>query len=147
MKLFYKELFEFSHDMNQKVIDALIRHPDNVSEKSVKLISHILSAQNIWNSRINKQAEAYTVWQVHSLGHLKNIDVLNYEKSCHIADNVDLDKTISYVNSKGQAYNNSVKDILFHVINHSTYHRAQIASDFKQNGSDPLITDYIFYKR
>ena len=50
-------------------------------------------------------------------------------------------------NSKGETFSNKIKDILFHIINHSTYHRAQIATDLKQNGIEPINTDYIFYKR
>lgn len=29
----------------------------------------------------------------------------------------------------------------------ATYHRGQIATDFKNTGLQPLVTDYIFYKR
>ena len=72
---------------------------------------------------------------------------MNYEHSLHILDKFDLTATMSYTNSKGQTFSNSIRDILFHVINHSTYHRAQIATEFKQNGLEPLVTDYIFYKR
>ncbi|QLH28398.1 MAG: hypothetical protein HWD63_02710 [Candidatus Parvibacillus calidus] len=39
-----------------------------------------------------------------------------------------------------------MKDIIFHIINHSTYHRGQIAMEFRQSGLEPLNTDYIFYK-
>lgn len=58
-----------------------------------------------------------------------------------------LKKKISYKNSRGERFENSVRDILFHVINHSTYHRGQIATDCKLHGMTPLATDYIFYKR
>ena len=37
--------------------------------------------------------------------------------------------------------------MLFHFVNHSTYHRGQIASNLKEHGIEPLVTDYIFYKR
>jgi uncharacterized damage-inducible protein DinB len=63
-----------------------------------------------------------------------------------ILDEFELDRKIRYANSKGQPFNNSVRDMLFQVINHSTYHRAQIATEFKNNGLDPLLTDYIYYK-
>jgi uncharacterized damage-inducible protein DinB len=37
--------------------------------------------------------------------------------------------------------------MLFHIVNHSTNHRGQIAVDFKSNGITPLGLDYIHYKR
>lgn len=54
---------------------------------------------------------------------------------------------IGYKTSKGDAFQNTVKDILFHIINHSTYHRGQIAANCKEYGIEPLMSDYIFYKR
>ena len=33
------------------------------------------------------------------------------------------------------------------VINHSTYHRAQIAQKVKALGGKPAVTDYIVYQR
>ncbi|MCH7396746.1 hypothetical protein MM236_02050 [Belliella sp. DSM 107340] len=62
-------------------------------------------------------------------------------------DKFDFNITADYSNSKGQKYSSSVRDILFHIINHSTYHRSQIASELKNQGIEPLITDYIFFKR
>jgi uncharacterized damage-inducible protein DinB len=44
-------------------------------------------------------------------------------------------------------FSNTIKDILFHMINHSTHHRAQIAMDMRNNKLEPLPLDYIFYKR
>lgn len=147
MELSYEELFEYNHRMNQKVIAEFSEHPDKVSERAIKLISHILNAQNIWNNRIDKQEEPYSVWQVHSLAHLKEIDLKNYTRTLEILKTADFSRVVEYVNSQGHAYRNTVKDILFHAVNHSTYHRAQIAMEFRQNGLDPLNTDYIAYKR
>jgi uncharacterized damage-inducible protein DinB len=87
------------------------------------------------------------VWELHSVQEFQNIDKVNYEQTLEILDKFDLNETIHYSNSKGQAFSNSIRDILFHVINHSTYHRGQIATDFKHSGIEPLATDYIFYKR
>lgn len=147
MKQFFKELFEYSHHFNQKLGDVFNDNPDKTSEKAIKLYNHILNAHQIWNNRIEPKQTAFGVWEIHNVQNLKNIDEKNYEHSLFIIDKFDLNDTVNYTNTKGQTFSNSIRDILFHVINHSTYHRGQIATDFKQNGLDPLITDYIFYKR
>jgi uncharacterized damage-inducible protein DinB len=59
----------------------------------------------------------------------------------------NLEKRIEYKNTKGEVFVNNMKDILMHVINHSTYHRAQIAQLIRQNGGEPAKTDYIVYQR
>ncbi len=144
MKTFFKELFEYGYHFNQKLGDAFITNPDRISEKSVKLYNHILNAHQIWNNRIEPKQPALGVWEIHPIQNCKDIDKINYENSLLILDKFDLNDTINYTNTKGR---NSIRDILFHIVNHSTYHRGQIATEFKQNGIDPLVTDYIFHKR
>ncbi|RZK70266.1 MAG: damage-inducible protein DinB [Pedobacter sp.] len=147
MKSFFNELFEYSHYFNQKLGDAFIDNADKVSEKAIKLYSHILNAHQIWNNRINPKQALFGVWEIHPIQNCKHIDRDNLENSLVLLDKFDLNETINYTNTKGEAFTNDTKTIIFHMINHSTYHRGQIASEFKQNGLDPLVTDYIFYKR
>lgn len=42
MKTFLKELFEYSHLTNQKLIDSFDENQDKIPEQSVKLLNHIL---------------------------------------------------------------------------------------------------------
>ena len=48
---------------------------------------------------------------------------------------------------KGNLFENKIDDILFHIINHSTYHRGQIMMLFRESGLEPIFSDYIFHKR
>ena len=147
MKQFFKELFEYGYHFNQKLGDVFNESPDKISERAIKLYNHILNAHQIWNNRIEPEQLVFGVWEIHNAQDLKSIDQTNYQHTLQILDKFDLSEMINYANSKGKTYSNSIRDILFHIINHSTYHRGQIATDFKQYGLDPLVTDYIFYKR
>jgi uncharacterized damage-inducible protein DinB len=49
-------------------------------------------------------------------------------------------------NYYGENFSRPVKDIIFHYCNHSTYHRAQIATELKINNITPPATDFIHYK-
>jgi uncharacterized damage-inducible protein DinB len=40
-----------------------------------------------------------------------------------------------------------VEQIMIHLVNHSSYHRGQIAMLLRQNGFEPVNTDYITYDR
>ncbi|MBI3466927.1 MAG: hypothetical protein HY000_28265 [Planctomycetes bacterium] len=44
-------------------------------------------------------------------------------------------------------YRNTVCDILIHVVNHSSYHRGQLAILLGQEEKTPPVTDYIAYLR
>lgn len=144
---FFKELFEYTFHFNKKVIDVLLNDPINFPAKSLELLNHTINTQEVWNERIYELPVTLSAWQIRDTELLNNINIMNYEMSLKIVDNVDFEKSIDYKNSRGEAYTNTVRDILFHLVNHSTYHRAQIATDFKVNGLTPLVTDYIFYKR
>lgn len=147
MKPFFKELFQYSFTMNQQLIEELKHNEAHFSEKALELLNHIINAQQIWNSRIKSVPEPTKVWELHPSVQLETINKNNYQQSLAILDEMELDHNIHYKNSRGQEFTNTVRDILFHVINHSTYHRAQIATEMKQAGLKPLTTDYIFYKR
>ncbi len=147
MKIFFKELFEYTHHFNQKLADAIIENADQTSERSIELFNHIINAQQIWNSRVARDPNVFGAWEIHELKSLKKLDSNNFENSLKLLKKKDFDAKIEYANSRGQVYNNSVKDIFFHIINHSTHHRGQIIVDMKQNGTVPFSSDYIFYKR
>jgi uncharacterized damage-inducible protein DinB len=83
---------------------------------------------------------------MHQIEDLQEIDTKNYEDSILVVDQFELGQTIQYSTKTGQIFNNNVRDILFQVINHSTYHRGQIATEFRQSGLEPLLTGYIYYK-
>jgi len=147
MKQFLKELFEYGYHFNQKLGDVFNESPDKTSDKAIKFYNHILNAHQIWNNRIEAKQPTYGVWKIHETRDLKRVDKSNYKLTLQIIDKIDLSGTINYTNSKGHTFSNSIQDILFHIINHSTYHRGQIATEFRNNGLEPLVTDYIFYKR
>ncbi len=146
MKQFFKELFQYNNHFNQQVISVLQDNPGRASEKCIKLLSHVLNAHQIWNCKFQPGQLPYGPWDIHPIADLKEIDKTNFENSIVILDQFDLNQIIQYTTRKGQSFNNSAQDILFQVINHSTYHRGQIATEFRQSGLEPLLTDYIYYK-
>src|SRR5437870_2674647 len=119
-KPFFLGLFEYNSFMNQQLAEMFAAKTD-LPERSIKLFWHILNSHHIWNCRINGQVSDFTVWQSHPGSDLKFIDRTNFEISGIILDNTAMDKTIRYASSQGDNYTNKVEDILFHVINHSTY--------------------------
>jgi len=146
MTTFFKELFEYSNQMNQSLIAKLIEQGDRASDKAIQLQNHIINAHQIWNSRV-LSVPPFGVLDIHSLEELQTLDNENYGQTLKIIDSIDLAQSFEYSNTKGQTFTNSLRDILFHVVNHSTHHRAQIATELKANGIAPLVTDYIVYKR
>lgn len=108
----------------------------------------MLNAHHLWNARIIGKEPQYDVWQVHQVKDWADIHYENQRASFEITSNADdFEKRIDYDNSEGRLFTNTLQDILFHIINHSTHHRGQIATDFRANGLTPEALDYVFYKR
>lgn len=137
-----KDLFEYNNDCNVRLLDLLLANPNQLTEKSISLINHLINSHEIWNARILYFPHA-GVWDIRPLEQLPSIHQNNHFNTLEILSKIDLQQEVSYSNSKGETFSNTVKDILYHVINHSTYHRAQIASDLKLHNIAPINTDYI----
>lgn len=147
MKGFFNQLFDYNFYCNKKLIEECAKL-NVVPEKSTLLFSHVLNAHHIWNARILGNAPEYQVFQLQAIKDWADIHYGNQRNSFEIVTNADdFEKRIDYENSEGRLYTNTLQDMLFHIINHSTYHRAQIATDFRNNGLQPLVLDYTYFKR
>lgn len=147
MKVFFNQLFDYNFFCNKKFIEEC-NSLKKVPEKSETLFSHILNAHHIWNARILGKPASFEVWQDQPRQDWGDIHYENQRSSFEIITNTDdFDKRIDYENSEGRLFTNTIQDMLFHIINHSTHHRGQISMDLRNHKLEPLAMDYIFYKR
>lgn len=146
MKDLFKDIFEYHHHFNQLLIEQVALHEAALPQRTYPLLCHILNACQIWNSRI-LGLPGLGIQQMHSFSGCKQLDDANFRDVLSILEHCDPGKIIQYNNSAGKGFSNYTRDILFHAANHATHHKGQIISDFRLSGIEPLITDYIFYKR
>ena len=148
MKDYFKELLEYSNFYNLKIIRKMNDGDLHfmVPERAISLLSHTLNAQKIWNDRIQGKTDTVQVWKDYNIEELESVENKNFQETLEILENEDLERIVQYKNSKGESYQNSIKDILFHIVNHSTYHRGQIATEFRKQKIDPIVSDFVYYK-
>lgn len=146
MQTYFVKLFQYSHDINIRLMECVKRGP---SPYALRLISHILSANAIWHHRLVHKPFHMEVWdEPIALEDMEDLTTeyhqkyLRFLESCH-----NFLAPVSYVNTKGEAHTAIVEDILTHVLHHATHHRSQIISDLRSLGIEPPISDYIFYSR
>lgn len=136
---------------NNWATTSLLRHlaeQSAVPENTLILMQHIINAESIWTSRISSEKPTVGVWEAHTLEECAEIHKQSSEKLSQLLKaEQGLNTQISYVTSKGDPYTDNMHDILIHVFNHATYHRAQIAKDLRNNGLEPINTDYIQFMR
>jgi Uncharacterized protein conserved in bacteria len=147
MKGFLQQLFDYNFYCNKKIIQQC-KTLDTVPESCERLFSHVLNAHHIWNHRLMGIRNTYTVWEMHKIDKWDDIHYENQRTSFEIISNTDnFEKRVGYENSEGRTFANETKDILFHIINHSTHHRAQIMMELRNAGVVPEPLDYVHYKR
>ena len=115
---------------------------------ALKLLQHIVNAESIWMSRVAGEKQVVGVWETLPLHDCRSLHQSSVQKlQTVLNNNQDLEQVISYVNTSGDAFSDTMHDIIVHVLNHSTYHRAQIAKEMRMHNIDPINTDYITYVR
>lgn len=144
-----QKLAAYNNWANSKLLKYFKLLNNQVPAESLQLFSHVLNAQIIRLCRIQSVPAQVTVWQIHTLAEMPafcNSTSVRLEELVQLELN-QLKETIPYTNPQGEAFTSSLHDILIHILNHGTYHRAQIARDLRQNNLTPPNTDYINFVR
>jgi len=124
-----------------------------------KTILHIWDAELVWFKRL--QGESLTDWPSKSFEGDRETLIAGWIDNCiALKEYVEskgedyLSTTISYKTMSGKPYSNTVEEMLFHVVNHGTFHRGQIITMLRANGVTKLAeteelssTDLITYLR
>ncbi|MDG1571326.1 DinB family protein [Robiginitalea sp. M366] len=147
MKAFFQQLFDYNFYANKQLMEVH-SGAGAVPEGFTSLFSHVLNAHHIWNARIAEEPPRYDAWFEQDPAGWADLHYENQRNSFEILTQAThFDRRISYENSEGRQFSNSLQDILFHMINHGTHHRAQILALLRGAGIQPPVLDYIHYKR
>jgi uncharacterized damage-inducible protein DinB len=118
--------------------------------KALELLSHILGAEEVWLSRLERRKAGTAVWpalSVEGCAKLAETNRQGFDAYLARLGEGDLDRTVAYVNSAGRSFESSAWDILLHVAMHGSYHRGQVMLLLRTSGREPEATDYIAFVR
>jgi len=148
MKKYFLKLYQFNAWANQRVIKTLADQKVN-HEKIISVMGHIAAAEMLWLHRVKGLPKPdVKLWSDYSLEVLSvmlkkaDTDWLDY-----IQNTESFDRELKYTNYTGDPFTNNVESIIIHTANHASYHRAQVAMLLRQNGFEPVNTDFITYDR
>ena len=146
----FATLFRYNRWASDRVFDTM-QSAENVPERAVELFSHLLRAQDVWYGRVAGTDHAdLDFWATDSLpacADRLDDSTRRWQAVLDERAHDNLDQPIAYENSKGTLFETPLRDILTHVVNHGTHHRAQIALVLREADISPPATDYIFYLR
>lgn len=164
LKAHFTRLFDYERKCSPLVMSSLRASRAKIEEvglaaleapheRAVEIFCHMQAARRLWLSRIRPDLTAFPsdgvfpVWPVEQVEkEAQEVDEL-WERYVSELSGTDLARPVRYSSTEGVAYISTLSDILTHVINHSSYHRGQIASLVAKTGVRPAVTDFIALTR
>ncbi len=145
---YLRELFIYNDWANRRIVAALKSSP---SEKARKIFAHLLITEKEYFERLyDKDSTGFDFWQDLSLEDCANLtkeNAENYERILERFDDEGLGQVAKYKTSEGVAYQNTFRELLTHVLFHSSIHRGNIILKIREENYAPPKIDYIIYLR
>jgi len=147
MKAHFLKLSAYNTWANQRLLASLTLQ--NASEECFAKFSHIQLAEKVWLSRLGgNPLVGVNIFEALPVDILNDLMTANNEKWPMVISGIeDFESTVDYKMLNGTETKSSISDILTHVFNHGTYHRAQIAILMRQAAKLPESTDFISFSR
>ncbi len=144
-----EQLWLYNNWANNLLFKAYEGYGERMPASCLRLLSHIVNTQSHWLNRVRGEKQTVGVWDEHDLEGCKRLheETAQEIKAVMEVHAAEMQVKIGYANTKGLVFQNTLSDILLHVFNHGTYHRAQIAQEMRESGLDPINTDYINFVR
>lgn len=153
-----QELCRYNEWANGRVFESVSALTDEefgrdlrCSHRSVRdTLAHIVWAEWIWLRRW-KGTSPQIVFQGADFPHCTDLRARWVEVAIEQRAFVDavtaesLAAVVPYVNLRGETWRYPLWREMWHVVNHSTYHRGQVAAMLRQLGERPVATDFLVF--
>jgi len=141
----FPRLFGYDAWANRESIAAL---PETPSQRALAILGHLAGSQRTWLSRLTGRASPLVVWPSLTRDQCAaELAADAREWNAYLGTSPDLAARLRYTTAKGEPAENSIEEVLTHVLMHSAYHRGQLAMLTRDNGDTPATTDFIFAAR
>jgi uncharacterized damage-inducible protein DinB len=147
----FRELFAYNLWANRHVLESLASAPTR-STRAVRAFAHLLLAEEMWLLRLRVTVDntGFDFWQFQTIEQCRVLFERTESSYAELMRDLTeelLDSYATYKNTRGVEYTTQCRDLLRHVLFHSTYHRGQIAMALRADGGTPVNTDYIGFVR
>lgn len=153
-----RSLFEYNEWANARIFDSLsalseeqfTRKLDSSFSSIRDTIAHFVFAEWAWLQRwkgVNPSGPPPGHADAGLDTLRKTFEEVHAERDAFLAgiSEEQLGEVMSYRNIKGEEQHRRLGDLCRHVVNHSSYHRGQVATLLRQVGGTPPATDFVLY--
>lgn len=146
IKEFFLDKFEYDLRSNERWVKTMLEHENELPQSVIKSFSHIINVHHIWISRILEQPIESNSWETLPIDYWIKLVQENYLKTEDCLEKNEFDGKIEFTSEEGVPLEKDIIDILYHILNHSNYHRGQISLELKNAGIQPPVFNFISYK-
>lgn len=143
-----RELYAYNDWANRRTVAAL---KANRSEKSCRILAHLLITEAEYYERLyGKDSTGFDFWQnlsIDECAELARETAGKFERLLESFDDEGLGQSAAYKTSEGVLRKNTFREILTHVLFHSSIHRGNVMLRMREDGFVPPVIDYIIYLR
>ena len=143
-----RQLFAYNDWANRRMIVAL---KSAQSERSMRILAHLLTTEREYYDRLyGKDSTGFDFWPEQTIDRVGEIARENaelFDKLLRRFDEEGLELAAKYRTSEGIPYENTFRELLTHVLIHSSIHRGNIMLKLREDGFEPPKIDYIIYLR
>jgi uncharacterized damage-inducible protein DinB len=141
---YLKRMFPYEEWANQQVIETLTEN----DQTSLNLMMHIQAAKHIWLTRLTgekRELKGFPEGDLESIKTWNNRNNTEFASWLSKQDESTIEESFESMNVKRERYSLKISDLMIQLMNHFTYHRAQIAKNIVASGNQPNATDYLVY--
>lgn len=128
--------------------DALV---DENTPPALRPFAHALTADRVWLLRLREEGtEGAVLWPDLDATACRALAHRNADAYASYLDGLDedrLDDLVTYRTSRGVAHENTVADVLDHVLIHASHHRGQVNAALRTVGPEPPHIDFMAWLR
>ncbi len=143
-----RQLFEYNDWANRRMIVSL---KENQSKRSLEILAHLLITEKEYFERLyGKDSAGFDFWPamtIQECSALAKEIAGQYEMLLKRFDDEAIGLYVKYKTSEGVPYENTFREMLSHVLIHSSTHRGNIMLKLREEGFEPPKIDYIIYLR
>src|SRR5690554_6115235 len=131
-------LFHYNDWANRRLITAL---KENYSERAHRILTHLLITEREYFERLyGKDSTGFDFWPelgLEDCGALARETAENYDRLIRRFEEEGLDMRARYKTSEGSQQENTFREMLTHVLFHSSIHRGNIILKMREEGFTP----------
>ncbi|MBS1561204.1 MAG: DinB family protein [Bacteroidetes bacterium] len=146
----FRGLFQYGSWMMETLADACTEHGLADDPRIVFLFQHTVNARRIWLERVRDGAVHTDIHETLTIAQALERDAVDTEAWGTLlleGGEEGLDKEITYANLSGTVFTQLFRDLVFHVINHTTHHMDEVSVRIRASGATPPPTDHVVYTR